>query len=225
MCSTSKVMVVANILHNSETSPNLLQKNINYTSDDVKKSGYAPITKNHQSMTVMSLCKAAIEYSDNNAMNLLMTTLGGVEEVNIFAQSINDKDYHLDRMEPFLKSAIPGDKRDTTTPQSMATSLQKLALENYLKSDKRELLKIWLIHNTTGNARIRAGVPKCFIVGDKTGTGDYGTTNDIGIIWPPHKKPIIIAIYFTGDKKNATAHDNVIASATRILINDFMLTQ
>lgn len=86
-------------------------------------------------------------------------------------------------------------------------------------------MTIGLIHNTTGNARIRAGVPKYFIVGDKTGTGDYGTTNDIGIIWPPHKKPIIIAIYFTGNNKNATARDNVIASAIRILINDFMLTQ
>lgn len=224
MCSTSKVMVVANTLHNSEIYPNLLQENISYTKDDVKKSGYAPITKDYQNMPVSGLCEAAIECSDNNAMNLLITRLGGVEAVNKFAQSINDKNYHLDRMEPFLNSAIPSDKRDTTTPQSMATSLQKLALENYLKSDKRELLKNWLTHNTTGNARIRAGVPKYFIVGDKTGTGNYGTTNDVGIIWPPHKTPIIIAIYLTQYSKNVAPRDDIIASATRLILSEFART-
>ena len=86
---------------------------------------------------------------------------------------------------------------------------------------KRQLLKTWLIANTTGDNRIRAGVPKGWIVGDKTGTGSYGTTNDIGIIWPPHCAPIVIAIYYTQDNKNAKPKSQVIAAATQLVLESF----
>jgi beta-lactamase class A len=173
----------------------LLAQNISYTINDINSSGYAPDTKNHvaHGMTIGELCAAAITQSDNTAMNLLMKKLGGPVAVTAFAHSIGDNAFKLDRWEPELNSAIPRDLRDTTTPEAMAKSLKKLIFGNVLASPQREQLKAWLKNNTTGNNRIRAGVPKGWIVGDKTGTGDYGTTNDIGIIWPPSGSPIVVA--------------------------------
>ena len=92
-----------------------------------------------------------------------------------------------------------------------------------MESQQREQLQVWLKNNTTGNATIRAGVPNGWIVGDKTGSGDYGTRNDIGIIWPEKCSPIVVAIYTTQNKKDAISRDDVIASATRILISEFAL--
>jgi beta-lactamase class A len=90
---------------------------------------------------------------------------------------------------------------------------------------QREQLVTWLKNNTTGDARIRAGVPKGWIVGDKTGTGSlYGTTNDIGIIWPSKCAPIVVAIYYTNNKKDATKREDIIASVTRSLISEFAQT-
>jgi len=103
----------------------------------------------------------------------------------------------------------------------MAISLKKLVLGNVLTFPQRQQLKSWLIHNTTGNTRIRAGVSNNWIIGDKTGTGDYGTTNDIAVIWPSNCKPLVLAIYFTRYKQNAIALDSVIASATRLVIQAF----
>jgi beta-lactamase class A len=95
-----------------------------------------------------------------------------------------------------------------------------LVLEDALAPMQRQLLKTWLGENTTGDEWIRAGTPKGWIVGDKTGTcGHYGATNDVGIIWPKDKAPIVIAVYFTGNKENATARPDVIAKATRIILN------
>ena len=109
--------------------------------------------------------------------------------------------------------------RDTTTPKAMTESLNKLVFGDALELTQQDQLLAWLKGNTTGSARIRAGVPKGWLVGDKTGTGSYGTTNDIGIIWPPQGSPIIVSIYFTQNKKDASPRDDVIASVTLIMIN------
>lgn len=222
-CSTSKVIVVSAMLKKSEKNPELLQKKIMYTSQDIEKSGYIPITEKSldQGMTIAELGKAAIEYSDSGAMNLLINQLGGLEPVNEYAKSIGDPAFRIDRFEPDINSAIPGDHRDTTTPTAMGASLQKLTLGDALQSPQRELLLDWLKNNTTGNFKIRAGVPKNWIVGDKTGGGKYNTANDIAIVWPPHCAPIVMVVYFTGHQSDGTDQSNVLAETARLIISEF----
>lgn len=223
-CSTFKVMVVAAILKQSMTDPYLLEQKINYTQKEVDESGYAPITKNHLAagMRISELSLAALCYSDNNAVNLLVKNLGGLRKVNAFAFSIGDAEFRLDRLEPELNSGIPEDNRDTTTPGAMATSLYNLTLGNVLEPAKCKKLLTWMTHNTTGDTRICAGVPQGWIVADKTGSGDYGITNDIGVLWPPNSAPIVVAIYFrTSNKQDAMHHDEIIAAATRIVVDGF----
>lgn len=223
MCSTSKVMAVAAILNKSGTDSKLLETNLRYTAQDLDASGYAPIAAKHLStgMTVGAMCQAALNYSDNLAMNMLLQKLGGPKSVTAYARSIGDNSYRLDRHEPELNSAIPGDLRDTTTPLAMQNSLQTLVLGNSLDPMQRQQLQNWLKNNTTGSLRISAGVPKKWLVGDKTGTGKYGSTNDVGVIWPTGADPIVLAIYFTQDKPDAKANDAVIAGATRIIVTEF----
>ncbi|OYK80490.1 hypothetical protein CbuD7D7780_04280 [Coxiella burnetii] len=184
------------------------------------------MTKNHINggITVSELCAAALTLSDNSAANLLIKKLGGLTAINAFARSIGDKQFELDRLEPQLNSAIPGDIRDTTTPEAMANSLKRLTLGDILAFPQRIQLQTWLKNNTTGNAKIRAGVPKDWIVGDKTGSGGYGTTNDIGIIWPPKRAPIVVAIFFTKNKKGAVSPDSIIERITRILMSAIVST-
>ncbi len=222
-CSTSKVMTVAAILKQSEKQTNLLQKSIKYSQQDVDKSGYAPISKSQvqEGMSVNDLCQAALDYSDNTAMNLLIKILGSPQAVTNYARSIHDSKFSLNRWEPELNTAIPGDHRDTTTPSAMGNSLKQLVLGNALKPSQRQQLVTWMKNNTTGNLRIRAGVPKDWAVADKTGTGAYGTNNDIGVVWPTGCAPIVLVVYFTQYKKDAAPRDEVIAAATKILINDF----
>ncbi len=221
MDSTSKLMTVSAILKKSEDNPAFLNRRIFFTTEDVKKSGYAPITSKHikSGMTVAELCAASLEYSDNFAVNQLMKILGGPDKVTQFARSIGDKKYFLVRWEPELNSAIPHDKRDTTTPSAMADSVQKLVLGNALNNYQRKLLQDWLKHCKTGDNRIRAGVPRGFVVADKTGTGGYGSIGDIGVVWRTHGLPIVLAIYVRQNEKNARSSDKVIAQATKIVMN------
>ncbi len=216
MCSTFKLMLVAAILKKSANEPKLLEKKIEYTQKDMVNA-YSPYTQKNlgKGMTVSALCHAAM-LSDNTAANLLLKQLGGLDKLNQFARSIGDTTFRLDRHEPYLNTAIPGDKRDTTTAKAMSQSLDKIVLGSVLPAMQRDLLIKWMQTNTTGDKRIKAGVNKSWIVGDKTGTGDYGTTNDIGVIWPNKCKPIVISVFYTQDKQDAKAQDVVIQKATNL---------
>lgn len=220
LCSTFKVMVAAAILQRSASEAQLLQKRIRYNKEQVEKSGYAPITQKHlaDGMTIAELCAATLQYSDNAAANFLMTELGGPVAVTAYMRSIGDAVFRLDRWEPELNTAIPGDERDTSSPAAVERSLEKIALGNALANPQREQLLGWLKGNTTGGKRLLAGVPRGWIVGDKTGTGSYGTTNDVGIIWTAKGSAIVTAIYFTQNDKDAAPRDDVIAAATRIVV-------
>lgn len=219
MCSTFKVILASAILKRSTQSDGLMQQRIKYQQSDLVT--YSPITKQHleDGMTVDALCAAAIQYSDNTAANLLMKILGGPGAVTTFARAIGDRQFQLDRWETTLNSAIPGDRRDTSTPNAMANSLQRLALGDALEPHLQLQLRVWLQGNTTGAARIRAGVPADWGVGDKTGTGDYGTANDLALLWPPRRAPVIVAIYTTQGQKDAKPRNDTIASAARSVVD------
>lgn len=217
LCSTFKVLLVSAILERSTRNVGLMQQRIQYVRNDLVT--YSPITEKHleEGMTVTDLCAAALQYSDNTAANILMRTLGGPAVVTAYARSIGDCEFHLDRWETDLNTAIPSDHRDTTTPEAMGRSLQRLALEDALEAHPKEQLLDWLRGNTTGAARIRAGVPADWPVGDKTGTGSYGTVNDVAVLWPPQRAPIVLAVYTTQKTKDAKARNDVIASAARVV--------
>lgn len=173
-------------------------------------------------MTWAELSAATLQYSDNTAMNLILTQLGGPAKLTEFARSIGDKSFRLDRPEPELNTAIPGDERDTSTPQAMAESLQNLTLGDALAKSQRAQLVGWLKGNTTGAASIRAGLPATWQVGDKTGAGEYGTTNDIAVIWPDNHAPLILVTYFTQPVKDAQSRREILAEAAKIAVSPFV---
>lgn len=212
MCSTFKVLAVSSIL---ARDPALLAERIRYTKDDLVP--YAPVTEKHlaDGMTNAELCAAAIELSDNAAANLLMKQVGGPAGVTAFARSLGDETFRLDRWEPELNSAIPGDPRDTTTPVAMMRTLEKLALGDALAPAQRKLLVDWMLNSPTGAERIRAGVPADWKVADKTGSGSHGSTNTIAVLYPPAKAPIVIAVYFTQSPKQ---RNDAVAAAARAAV-------
>ena len=149
-------------------------------------------------MALGSLCEAAITLSDNTAMNLLLASLKGPDAVTAFARSLDDAATRLDRTEPALNEAVPGDPRDTTTPSAMARDLTALVLGEALSAASRGRLAGWMVANTTGGTKLRAGLPPGWTVGDKTGAGGHGTSNDVAVAWTPDGRPLVVAVYLTG---------------------------
>jgi beta-lactamase class A len=189
VCSTFKFLAAAAVLKRVDDGQEKLDRFVTYGAKDILE--HAPVTKEHLKdggMTLGSLCAAAIEQSDNTAGNLLLDTIGGPGGLTSFVRGIGDKMTRLDRKEPELNSAIPGDARDTTSPAAMSADMQRLVLGNVLSESSRHLLEDWLRHNETDTLMIRAGVPKAWTVGDKTGRCGNGAINDVAIIRPPRAR-------------------------------------
>ncbi len=218
MCSTFKTLVAAAALARDAREPGFIGAQLQYAKTDLVS--YSPVTEKHagDGMTVAALCAATLQYSDNTAANVLMKALGGPAGITAYARSIGDAAFRLDRWETELNSAIPGDPRDTTTPLAMARTLQALLAGDALPPAQRQQLKEWMLANTTGDTRIRAGVPAGWPVADKTGSGAYGTNNDIGIVYPPNRAPVVIVVYTHLPEKKADGRADVVAAAARAVI-------
>lgn len=218
LCSTFKTLAAAAVLHEHPRSH--LNQRVTYTRAELQ--AYSPITEAHveTGMTVRELCDAAVRYSDNTAGNLLMRDVGGPAGLTAYLRGLGDRVSRMDHYEPELNGMAPGDPRDTTTPRAIATTYRELVLGDALTPDRRALLKDWLVRNTTGAKRIRAGVPKGWTVADKTGTGEYGRANDIGIVWPPHTEPLVVAVMTDRSGYDTSPREALIAEATRLVVAD-----
>jgi beta-lactamase class A len=153
--------------------------------------------------------------SDNTAGNLVLKALGGPDGLTRFARELGDPTTRLDRWEVELNEAATGDLRDTTTPDVMVENIRKLILGNALRAKSRDQLTAWFVANKTGDARLRAGLPRNWRVGDRTGTGDNGATNDVAVAWPPGREPIIICVYLTETKAQPEHRNAAIAEVGR----------
>jgi len=225
MCSTFKLLLVGLVLHRVDKQKAALNRRVAYTARLFPPGEfYAPITRAHlreQGMSIEALCAAAIEWSDNGAANLLMEQVGGPPALTAYVRTLGDPVTRLDHVEPALNSATPGDPRDTTTPDAMLRDLQHLALGNALTADSRTRLLGWLKGCKTAGGRIPAGLPQGWMSGDKTGTGAMNTANDVAIVWPLRRAPILIAAYYTGSRLYPESRDAVLAEVGRIVAKSF----
>lgn len=217
MCSTFKTLAVAATLARVDSGKEHLDRRIRFEASDVVVN--SPLTKGHaggDGMTLADICEAAMTVSDNTAANLLLADMGGPAGVTAYARSLGDTVTRLDRNEPTLNEAVPDDLRDTTSPLAMLSNLRVLVTGNLLSSASRERLINWLIGNKTGDARLRAGLPRDWRVGDKTGSGEKGTTNDVGVIWPSSgRPPVFVSAYLTGSSPEAEHRNATLAAVGR----------
>ena len=201
MCSTFKFLAAAFVLQRSDSGLEELTRAVAIPAK-ADLVPYSPATGPNagRTMTMAQLCDAAVTISDNTAANLMLASFGGPAGLTGFARALGDRFTRLDRNEPLLNEAMPGDERDTTTPAAMLGLMKKLLVDKTLKSASREQLTAWLVANTTGAKQIRAGLPNGWRVGDKTGSGGHGTGNDIAIVWPPgnDSAPLLVTAYLTG---------------------------
>lgn len=217
LCSTFKALLVAAVLARVDRGEERLDRRVVFGPGAVLS--YAPVTSRHAGgpgMRVDALCEAAITVSDNTAANLLLASLGGPAAVTRFVRGLGDPVTRLDRIEPALNLGSPGDRRDTTTPNAMLDTLRTLLLGNALEQSSRQRLAGWMRACSTGAAQLRAGIPAGWVVGDKTGSGRHGETNDVAVVWPPHRKPLLVTAYYADSPADLDTRKAVLAEVGNI---------
>lgn len=216
MCSTFKTLLAARMLYLAQRDEIRLWRKLYYSPSEVV--AWSPISEKRAGanggMTVQELCEAMVLVSDNTAANVLLEASGGPAALTQWLRELGDGTTRLDRNEPSLNMALAGDERDTTTPQAMLQSLQKLLLGDVLEGYARALLQQWLVDSRTGDKRVRAGMPGDWKVGGKTGSGERGTACDTLIVWPTEQSaPLLVTAYLTGSQLDGAGREAVLARA------------
>ncbi|MDN4649615.1 class A beta-lactamase [Curtobacterium sp. PsM8] len=214
--SAAKVFIAATVLDDARSGD--LDAVVPIEQRDLLS--YAPVTSQHvgSGMTVRALLDAMLRSSDNTAANLLVERVGGPSVVQQWLRGIGDQVTQVVRVEPDLNEATPGDERDTTTPAQFAADLRTVLLGDALRPEGRKMLVETMAGTTTGAATIRAGVPTGWSVADKTGTGSYGVRNDIGIVTPPGRAPIVLVVMTSRSRADAKPVDALVAAATTVTV-------
>lgn len=221
MCSTFKLPLAAAVLLRVQSGALGLEQAVPISAADLVP--HAPAVSARladPSMTVAALCEAAVGRSDNAAANLLLKLVDGPAGFTRHLRQLGDRVTRLDRIEPALNSNLPGDPRDTTTPSAMAGLLQMLFTGPALAPPLRGLLERWCIESRTGLARLRAGVPGGWRVGDKTGSGQRGAVNDVAIVWPPGRAPWVVACYLSGSSLPVNDLNATHEAAMRVVVTE-----
>ena len=199
MCSTFKASLAALVLARVDRGEDNLERMIPYGPGDIQD--YAPAAKQNLAkgaMSVGDMCAAAVELSDNTCANLLLASVGGPAALTAFWRSTGDTVTRLDHNEPMLNRSPPGDPHDTTTPAAMAGNLRRFVLGKVLSPVSRELFTAWLLGCKTGDDRLRAGLPKTWKIGDKTGNNGKDAAGDIAVAWPRPDEPVLVCAYTQG---------------------------
>ncbi len=214
MCSTFKMLLAAFMLRRADAGEDRMDRTLPVTAGDMLNNSPVTEDKVGTDMTIAALCHATVTTSDNAAANILLRASGGPEALTAFLRSIGDEVTRCDRIEPQMNEAFGA--ADTTTPDAIATTMQKLLLGDALTSVSRETLTGWMKATVTGPDRLRAGLPKDWAIGHKTGTGEDGPTNDLAIAWPPGRAPVIITTFY--DRTGHTMEQNaaVLAEVGRL---------
>jgi beta-lactamase class A len=218
MCSTFKASLAAFVLARADRGEERLDRMLAFGPQDLLE--YAPAARQNLAkgaMSVSDMCEAIVELSDNTCANRLLAEVGGPAALTGFWRSNGDATSRLDHNEPELNRSPPGDPHDTTTPAAMAANLRRFVLGEVLSTASRQRLTGWMENCKTGNNRLRAGLPKDWKIGDKTGNNAKDAAGDIAVVWPRPDAPILISVYTQGGTPTAAQLEAVFTEIGRMV--------
>ncbi len=225
MCSTFKAPLASALFAAHDRGDVDIYAEFQLTRDDLVP--YAPIVEKilatGKPTTLIEMAKAAVQTSDNAAANLVLNAIGGPAGFTRFVRTQGDSITRLDRYETDLNENKSGDPRDTSSPVAMARLLQQTLIENSATNMDKQTLQNWMKDSKTGLSRIRAGLPKGWSAGDKTGTAPGGSAyNDVAIIWPSRAEysagPVILTVFTDHPAKPAKIVNGAIADVSRAIV-------
>ncbi|ENP8391792.1 TPA: CARB family carbenicillin-hydrolyzing class A beta-lactamase [Vibrio alginolyticus] len=221
LMSTFKTLACAKML--SDMGSGKLSKNATAKVDERSIVVWSPVMDKlaGQNTRIEHACEAAMLMSDNTAANLVLNEIGGPKAVTMFLRTIGDKATRLDRIEPRLNEATPGDSRDTTTPNAILNTLRTLVEGETLSYESRVQLKIWMQDNKVSDSLMRSVLPTGWSIADRSGAGGHGSRGINAIIWKENHRPVYISIYVTETELSLQARDQLVAQISQLILQKY----
>ena len=217
--STLKLFMAAEFLR--VVAPADRDELVTWSRADVEASGYSPVTEAsvENVLTLAQLTEAAVRQSNNTATNLVLDRIGGPAGLEAALRQLGDDTSEVVNREPALNDVEPGTTDDTTTPAAFTANLAAYLDGSVLDDRDRATLVDWMSDNATGDSLVRAGAPAGWVVADKSG-GAGAMRNDVAVVTPPDRDPIILTILTRRTDPTAEYDDELVARAAAVALEE-----
>lgn len=219
--STFKTLACAKLLNDAEEEKLKLSDSVIVESNMLQE--YSPVTKDFlgKRITLSESCAATMHTSDNTAANIVLEAIGGPSELTKFIRSVGDEVSRLDRLEPELNEAKPGDIRDTTSPVAIAETINELLYGKTLSKSSQLQLKDWMINNQVSGNLLRSVLPADWKIADRSGAGGYGSRSITAVVWSESHAPKIISIYIADTNASFQQRNDAIVKIGKVIFNNY----
>lgn len=204
-----------------------LNQPIAVKATEILKDTYSPLRDElgikDMNIRLDSLIYYMVATSDNNACDILLRRIGGPVAVNNYFKNIGIKNLQIEVNEEEMHQNWETQFRNIDSPVSVAETLRKFYLREYLTGNSHDFLWAMMANSITGKNRIKAGVPQGSSVAHKTGTsgrdsnGVSSATNDAAIITLPDGRMFVVVIFVTDSKESDEVNERIIADITKLI--------
>jgi len=219
MCSTFKGLLAAQVLARVDAGRERLDRLVRFTRADLLFTSpvtAATLARGASALTVGALLDACLVHSDNTAAVLLMRASGGPAALTAYLRGLGDAVTRSDRYEPASNRASGA--LDTTSPRAVATTLGRLLLGDALSAASRERLEAGMRACLPGLQRLRAALPAGWLAADRPGTSVEAETNDVAILRPPGRAPLLVAAYYEAPRLGTDLREAVLREAGAVCV-------
>ena len=221
LTSTFKTIACAKLLHDYDNHNIDINSKVKVKNTDLME--YSPVMKNYvdQEVTLNQACQAAMYMSDNTAANIIIKSVGGTQSITDFVRYLGDKKTRLDRIEPDLNEGALNDPRDSTTPNAISNTLNKLLFSSVLSDASKYQLKEWMIKNQVTGSLLRSVLPNEWDIADRSGAGGFGARSITALVWSKHQPPLIISIYIAQTKASMDERNQAIVKIGKAIFDSY----
>lgn len=222
LTSTFKTIACAKLLHDYDSGSLDINNKVKVKESDIVE--YSPVMKNYidQEITLSHACQSTMYTSDNTAANIIIKSVGGTQSITNFVRNIGDKQTRLDRIEPELNEGASNDPRDSTTPNAISNTLNKLLFSSVLSNSSKNKLKEWMINNQVTGRLLRSVLPEKWGIADRSGAGGFGARSITAIVWPQKESPIILSIYIAQTDASMDERNKAIVTIGKSIFDSYI---
>ena len=228
LMSVFKYHVAVAVLHKMAEQKRQLEDSLLIQPEEFRENTYSPLrnTLHPQKpfkLPFSTLLYYSIALSDNNACDILIRYLGGIDKVQQLMNHIGIANVQLTETENDMHEHLLNCYKNWSTPLSMAHCLKIIYEGNTLNNKYKQFLFNTMLNTVTGMDKIIAGLPAGIPVAHKTGSSDRLPSgimigdNDVAIIHPHSTNRYYLVVFIKDSRETTQENHEIIAQISHIV--------
>lgn len=233
MLSTYKFPLALAVLDHLDKSGLTTATEIFVTKTDLLPNTYSPLRdarpKGDFNISIGELLKYSVSQSDNNACDILIRYIGGIEVFQKYVSSLGIGEMVITATEEAMHRKFENQYLNWTKPAAAVSLLEKFLKKGLLSTENQEFLEKIMIETSTGADKLKGGLPAEVIIGHKTGSSDRNKAglkvadNDIAFVRLPNNKQYVIAVFVKDSYENDATNAAIIAGISKVVYDYFSI--